>query len=124
MDVREKVTYSNDVLDGMQASWERYVRLYADPQKVGVNVRSRYGPSEPFYIVARKYCSSSVPKNVPFFISRSQLDALRRGNGRIYGRMERDSSFYFLDVCCYEISQLKMVSYFDQEDIRKLVYEE
>ena len=123
MDVREKVMYSDYVLDGMQASAERYVRLYADPLKVGVNVRSKYGPGEPFYILARNSCSSSVPKNVPFFISYSQLNVLRRGNGRIYGRMERDSRFYILDVYCYEIFQLKTVFY-DQEDIRKLVYEE
>ena len=123
MDVREKVTYSDDVLDGMQASAERYVRLYADPLKVGVNVRSKYGPSEPFYILARNSCSSSVPRNVPFFVSYSQLNVLRRGKGRIYGRMERDSRFYILDVYCYEIFQLKTVFY-DQEDIRKLVYEE
>ena len=124
MDVREKVKYSEDILDFMQESAERYCRLYADSKRVGVNVRSVYGSCEPFFIFSSLHCSKSVPRNVPFFITRSQLDKLELGCGEIYGRMERDSRFYLLRVVFFRITDLKAVSYFDQEDIRKLVYEE
>ena len=41
-----------------------------------------------------------------------------------YGRMERDSRFYLLNVVLFRITRLKAVSYFDQEEILKKVYEE
>lgn len=123
MDVREKVTYSEDILDGMQASAERYVRLYADPLKVGVNVRSKYGPGECFYLMAARN-SRFVLKNTPYFITRSQLDSLRDGCGRVYGRMEKDYRFFLLYVCFYKITFLSFDRDFTQEEIKKIVYEE
>lgn len=70
-----------------EESCKRYLELYGD-DKIGVNVRTKYGTLEPYLI----YWAKSVrPNNVtPYHITQHELDKLSDNNGcgHIYGRTE------------------------------------
>ena len=122
MDVYEEMIYSEAALDVLQESAERYVRMYADPKRVGVNVRSKLGPGEPYFIYPAKN-SNFAFKEVPRFISRSQLDRLEDGCGRVYGRSE-NGIFCEIVVFNYLILAVTLIPEHGQEEVRKIVYEE
>ena len=123
MDVCEKVTYSDDVLDAMQASAERYVELYADPQKVGVNVRNRLGPLERFVIYpTKKYFPLSW--RFPFYLTLGELQKINSdGKGEVYGRME-GCPFCELRVENFRIHQISVIPRDRQDEIKRILYEE
>ncbi len=123
MDVREKVTHSEDVLDALQESAERYVQLYADSRKVGVNVRNRLGTLERFAIYpTKKYFPMSW--RFPFYLTLGELQKIDSdGKGKVYGRTE-DGPFCELRVEHFRIYQIRVLPRDRQDEIKRILYEE
>ena len=102
-----------------EESARKYVKAFADPERVGVNVRSKRGPSEPFMLYPSKK-SLMRYKDIAFHISYAMLNRLEDGDGDIYGRTDW-GPFCLLRVYKYKIIQVRVLPSADQKKIERLI---
>ena len=126
MDVREKVNdllKDPEALKALQESSKRYVELYADPQKVTVNVWNRRGSLERFMIYpTKKFFPMSC--HFPFYLTLGELQKIDSdGKGEVYGRTE-DGPFCELRVEHFRVRQVRVLPRDRQDEIKRILYEE
>ena len=102
-----------------EESAKKYLEVYGDPSRVGVDVKSKLGACEPFCFYASKK-SSIKNKDVPYHVSYSQLNRLEGGKGEIYGRTEY-GPFCLLRIYGFKIIYLRVLPESEQKKIKHIL---